>query len=192
MRPPESFIAQPIRSLQTMLRVIAEQDRRQPSVIPDGIYGPDTVAAVSALQRRSGLPVTGITDQATWDAVVAAYEPALVLVGEAQPIEVILEPNQVIVKGEAHPNLYLAQAMLLVLSQVYGSVSQPGITGVLDLPTSQSLSSFQELSSLPMTGELDKITWRQLALQYPLAASLATQNGRRSGVPAPVFSGNKY
>ena len=26
MRPPESFIAQPVRSLQTMLRVIAESN----------------------------------------------------------------------------------------------------------------------------------------------------------------------
>lgn len=174
MRPRESFIGQPVRSLQTMLRVIAEQDRDQPSVVPDGIYGPNTVAAVTAFQRRYGLPVTGITDQATWDAVVAVYEPALVLVDEAQPIEVILNPNQVIRRGEAHPNLYLAQAMLAVLSRAYG-ISMPGLTGVLDLPTEESLSGFQELSRLPMTGTLDKLTWKHLALQYPLAATQLTQ-----------------
>ena len=107
MRPNESFIGQPVRSLQTMLRVLAEQDERQPSVVPDGIYGPNTVTAVSAFQRRSGLPVTGITD----------------------------------------------------------------------LATAESLSGFQEMSSLPMTGELDKITWKHLSLQYPLAATLQTQQG---------------
>ena len=52
MRPNESFIAQPVRSLQTMLRVIAEQDGDLPSAVPDGIYGNDTVAAVTAFQRR--------------------------------------------------------------------------------------------------------------------------------------------
>ena len=48
MRPVESFVGQPIRSLQTMLRVIAQNDAAHPDVIPDGIYGPETVAAVSA------------------------------------------------------------------------------------------------------------------------------------------------
>jgi len=181
MRPNESFVGQPVRSLQTMLRVIGEQDENHPSVVPDGIYGPNTVAAVTAFQRRYGLPVTGITDQATWDAIVAVYEPALVFVDEAQPIEVILSPNQVIRRGEEHPNLYLAQAMLAVLSRAYG-ISMPGLTGVLDLPTEESLSGFQELSRLPMTGALDKLTWKHLALQYPLAATqLTRQNPDRQG-----------
>ena len=181
MRPRESFVGQPVRSLQTMLRVIGEQDENQPSVVPDGIYGPNTVAAVTAFQRRYGLPVTGITDQATWDAIVAVYEPALVFVDEAQPIEVILNPNQVIRRGETHPNLYLAQAMLAVLSRAYG-ISMPGLTGVLDLPTEESLSGFQELSRLPMTGALDKLTWKHLALHYPLAATqLTQQNPDRQG-----------
>ena len=174
MRPPESFIAQPIRSLQTMLRVIAESNGRQPSVIPDGIYGKNTMAAVSAFQRLKGLPATGITDQATWDAVVADYEPALILVGEAQPIEVIWNANQVVRRGERHPNVYLAQGMLAVLSDAYGSISAPGLTGVLDIPTSESLSSFQSMNQLPMTGELDRITWYNLAKHYPLAARQVT------------------
>lgn len=181
MRPNESFVGQPVRSLQTMLRVIAELDENQPSVVPDGIYGPNTVAAVTAFQRRYGLPVTGIADQATWDAIVSVYEPALVLVGEAQPIEVILNPNQVIRRGETHPNLYLAQAMLAVLSQAYG-ITMPGLTGILDLSTEESLSGFQELSQLPMTGTLDKMTWKHLALQFPLAATqLTQQNTDRQG-----------
>ena len=46
MRPEESFIGQPIRSLQTMLRTIAEDKAGYQSVIPDGIYGPETMSAV--------------------------------------------------------------------------------------------------------------------------------------------------
>ena len=176
MRPGESFVGQPVRSLQTMLRVIAESDPLQPSVVPDGIYGPNTVAAVTALQRKAGLPATGGTDEATWDAVVNAYEPALILVGEAQPVEVILDPGQVIRRGERHPNVYLVQGMLAVLSEAYGSISQPGSGGVLDLPTAASLESFQQLTLLPVTGELDRLTWQQLALQYPLASMVALGN----------------
>ena len=71
MRPPESFIGQPIRSLQTMLRVLAEYDESYLPMIPDGIYGPETMAAVTHFQRKHGLPATGVTNQATWEAIVA-------------------------------------------------------------------------------------------------------------------------
>lgn len=180
MRPPESFVGQPVRSLQTMLRVIAQNEDNQPTVIPDGIYGAQTTAAVAAFQRNRGLPATGVTDQDTWDAIVAAYEPALVLVGEAEPIAVIFEPNEVITAGQEHPNLYLAQGILTVLSQVYGSITPPSLNGILDMPTGQSLSAFQRLNDLPDTGELDRITWQRLALHYPGAASLALRQEQRN------------
>ena len=171
MRPAESFIGQPIRSLQTMLRVIAENDSRHVSVIPDGIYGPETMRSVSAFQRMHGLPVTGVTDQATWEAIVAVYEPALIEQDEAEALFLILNPGQVIRKGERHPHLYLVQGMLTVLSQVYDSVGQPSMNGLLDEPTADSLASFQYLSGLPSTGNLDKTTWKHLVTQYPLAAN---------------------
>lgn len=173
MRPAESFIGQPIRSLQTMLRVLAENDNSYLPIIPDGIYGPETVQAVSVFQRNHGLPITGMTDQTTWEAIVAIYEPALIEQDSAQSLEIILNPGQVIRKGERHSNVRLAQAILFTLSEVYKSVSQPTLSGLLDQPTSDSLSSFQSLSGLPMTGHLDKHTWKHLALQYPLASNLS-------------------
>ena len=172
MRPPESFIGQPVRSLQTMLRVIAEDDPNHIRIVPDGIYGPETMSAVSLFQRKHGLQVTGITDQPTWEAIVAAYEPALIRIDAAQPVDIILNPGQIIRRGERHPHVHLIQGMLAVMSDTYDSVSMPSFTGILDVPTSNSLSSFQYLSGLPMTGELDKYTWKHLALQYPLAANL--------------------
>ena len=180
MRPPESFLQQPIRSLQTMLRVISEQDGVSPSVIPDGIYGPSTMSAVSHFQRRHGLPVTGITDQNTWDQIVAEYEPALVMIDEAQAVEIILNPNEVIGRGDRSPNLYVAQALLQVLSEEYGSIGTPGRNGILDESTADAISSFQALSGLPMTGELDKRTWKHLALHFPLASN----KGRRKPLAA--------
>jgi len=172
MRPPESYIGQPIRSLQTMLRVIAENDPSHESMIPDGIYGPETVSAVSTFQRIHGLPVTGVTDNRTWDTVVANYETALIEQQEAQSLQIILNPRQVIRKGEQHPHLHLVQAMLTVLAEVYESIGKPSSSGILDEATADALSSFQNLNGLPMTGHLDKHTWHHLALQYPLAANL--------------------
>ena len=175
MRPPESFIGQPIRSLQTMLRVIAENDPQHDRIIPDGIYGPETVKAVTTLQRLHGLPVTGVADNRTWDAVVDLYEQALIQQDEAHPVHIILNPGQVIRRGERHPHLHLVQAMLIVLAEAYESIGAVEVTGILDAATADALASFQSLSGIPMTGNLDKHTWKQLALQYPLAANLQSR-----------------
>ncbi len=183
MRPDETLVSQSVRSLQTMLRYIAEQDSSHRTLVPDGVYGPQTVDAVSHFQRLHGLPVTGVTDQATWNAIHKAFVPARVEVEPAEPLQIILNPNQVIRRGERHPNIHIAQAVLQVLSEIYDSVSQPSRNGILDDPTADSISSFQILSDLPMTGDLDKQTWKSLALHYPLAATrqVRTDPGIKKG-----------
>lgn len=181
MRPDETLVAQPIRSLQTMLRVLSEHDSQYASIIPDGIYGQSTVNAVSSFQRNHGIPVTGITDQNTWEQIAAAYEDALIHVTEAEPIQVILNPNEVLRRGDESPYLYVAQALLTVLSDRYGSIGRPNQSGILDELTADALASFQLLAGLPMTGELDKITWKHLALHFPLAANLGQGRTQAEG-----------
>lgn len=187
MRPPESFIGQPVRSLQTMLRVIAQEDERQPSVIPDGIYGAQTMQAVTAFQRNHALPVTGVADQRTWESIYTVYGPALIRVGPAQPLELVLEPGQVFRRGDTDPDLYIIQAILLVLSQLYKSISPPSMSGTLDEPTAFSIETFQELNDLPQTGELDKVTWKHLALHYPLAAVLIRNRLTEGNLPSAII-----
>lgn len=181
MRPEESFVSQPIRSLQTMLRVLAEHDDNYMPVIPDGIYGLETMSAVSNFQRNHGLAATGITDQPTWEAIVEKYTPALIHINPAQSVEVILNPNEVLRRGDESPYLYVAQALLQVLSEVYSSIGRPSHNGILDDATADALSSFQALNKLPMTGNLDKITWKHLALHFPLAANLGKGQTQAEG-----------
>lgn len=171
MRPGESFVEQPIRSLQTMLRVIAEDDPRLPTIVPDGIYGPTTLNSVSAFQRLYGLPITGVTDQTTWEKIVTVYEPALIRVDKAEPIEIIMEPGEVFRIGDSNAYIFLLQSILIQLSRDNPSITSPEHNGVLDNPTSESLAAFQLLSGLPPTGELDKITWKYLVKQFTLSAS---------------------
>lgn len=174
MKPELFFNGRPIRSLQTMLRIIGEQRQEPLTLIPDGIYGKQTIDAVSRFQRSAGIPVTGTADLATWETVVEEYEEAIIYVGEAQPVEVVLNANQVIEKGESHPHLYLVQSMLIVLSRAFDSIPAPAVTGTLDIATAESLGAFQSLNGLPVTGQLDKKTWKLLALQYPTAINLLT------------------
>ena len=128
MRPNESFIEQPVRSLQTMLRVLAEDDPRYVTVVPDGIYGPVTTQAVGAFQRQNELPATGTADQATWDAIADAYEAAIVRIGKAEPIEILLEPGQVLRRGDTGPYVFLLQSLLIYLAQDHVSIRAPAHT----------------------------------------------------------------
>ena len=171
MKPNESFIGQPVRSLQTMLRVISEDDPRIPSVVPDGIYGQSTMQAVTAFQRLYGLPITGIVNQETWERIVSVYNPALVRIGPAEPIEITLEPGQIFRTGDRSAYIYLLQSILTQLSTENPSISKPNHNGVFDDPTSEALAAFQILAGLPPTGELDRITWKYLSKQFTLSAN---------------------
>ena len=75
MRPDATFVSQPVRSLQTMLRTLAEHDSRYQTVVPDGVYSSGTMQAVSQFQKLHSLPVTGVVDQNTWEEIVRSYEP---------------------------------------------------------------------------------------------------------------------
>ena len=165
-RPEETLLQQPVRSLQTMLRVIGEDDRSLPTVIPDGIYSPDTMHAVSAFQRKYELPNTGVADQATWEQIVQVYEKALIRIGPAEPIEIVMDPGQVFLAGESSPYIFLLQSMLTQLSVDNPSIERPDHTGILDESTVRALTAFQLLAGLPAEGTLDKITWKYLVHQF--------------------------
>ena len=170
MKPAESFIEQPIRSLQTMLRVIAEDDGISPKIVPDGIYGQETINAVNVFQRKNGIPITGITDQNTWEAIVREYENARIRIDKAEPIEIIMDPGQVFHRGDSSPYIYLLQSILTQLSIDAPSIQRPEHNGILDDITYLSLMEFQRLSDLPETGELDKVTWKHIVKQFALSA----------------------
>ena len=60
MNTPSNYVGQPIRSLQTMLRTIAHADETLLKLVPDGIYGPNTVQAVREFQRQKPTTQHGI------------------------------------------------------------------------------------------------------------------------------------
>ena len=175
MRPGESFIGQPIRSLQTMLQVIAENDSSHPALIPDGIYGPETQAAISTFQRKRGLPVTGITNQQTWDEIVRMYDEAMKALSAPQSVNYEVDSEFPFVRGDHSARLKMAQCMLCEIADRYACVCPPERSGKMDEIMINSISEFQNLSGLPMNGILDKETWNQLVLQFAMAEMMKSR-----------------
>ena len=62
-----------VRLLQYMLSVLSNYIPAIPPVSVDGIYGPQTRAAVLAVQGRFGLPETGVVDATTWNMIYNQY-----------------------------------------------------------------------------------------------------------------------
>lgn len=126
MMTEEQYVGQPIRSLQTMLRTIAHADETLIRLVPDGIYGPNTVQAVREFQRQQELPVTGETDNATWDQIVAVYTRKSPAVLPAAPVRIRWTPNQVLPAGSRNSHLFLMQAMLQALGRFFVNAKSEG------------------------------------------------------------------
>lgn len=152
----------PIRDLQTMLRTLVPEQ----GLGRDGIYGTETEDAVKAFQRSQGLRESGVVDAETWDALVDAFKLQEVLRAPAEPLQIVLQPYQVIALGEENLHIYLVQGMLSALGNLYFDIPVLALTGVLDAPTAQGLRFIQKSAGLKETGELDKETWRNLSNQY--------------------------
>lgn len=168
MRGEAAYLGLPVRSLQTMLRRISAVNAAVTPVIPNGLFGRDTAAAVGSFQRAAGLPATERADLRTWNAVAAAY--ALAMVDLTPPaVAPQWQISQTVQPGEENGHLYLVQAMLASLERFYAGFTPPAVTGRLDPATAQALAWMQRLSALPETGALDHQTWRSLTALYRAA-----------------------
>ena len=64
---------QNVYQIQKQLARIAKTYPAIPSIVPDGIYGPKTKAAVEKFQAVFGLPVSGVVDYNTWYEISNIY-----------------------------------------------------------------------------------------------------------------------
>ncbi len=62
-----------VRTIQEQLDVIRDTYSNIPSLTVDGVYGPQTAAAVSQFQKIFDLPVTGDVDYRTWYKISQLY-----------------------------------------------------------------------------------------------------------------------
>ena len=69
----EEMLSNPVRSLQYMLRRLAEKYEFLPDLATDGVFGERTLEAVMLFQREMAQPVTGVVDQRTWNAIRDAW-----------------------------------------------------------------------------------------------------------------------
>ena len=97
-----------IFDLQTFLRRIQQAEGSATPLVPDGIFGSQTAAAVREYQQQNCLPVTGIADQRTWNAIYATY--AALIAADALPMQTAFFPPEsdaVLKPGAKSPTVYV-------------------------------------------------------------------------------------
>lgn len=150
-----------IKELQRYLHGIDMSRGNQPRVIPDGVYGANTISAVSEFQREHGLSVTGETDTETWDSIVREYLAAM---GEQpQPMSVFPSADYICQIGCGGIIVWVIQSMLAELARRFDNLKSVEINGDYTAETVGAVMAFQQICGVDATGKVDSTTWNLLA-----------------------------
>lgn len=162
------MLAQPVRSLQYMLRRLSLVHPALPEIVADGIFGEMTLEAVMIFQREFGLPVTGVVDRDTWSGIrdlwyqaeekLAAPRAARIFPGE----QIKVEP------GTDREFMIVPQTMLQVLSRQFSGITPAPADGIHQGASVDNARWLQRAGGLPQTGIMDHLTWDVLARLYEL------------------------
>ncbi len=129
-RPSNIF---PVRPLQQLLRA------RGHTVAVDGIFGPQTEAAVKAFQGSRGLATDGIVGPQTWGRLVVQVK-----------------------KGSTGDAVRGVQEVMKFHDQSDGEGPPIHVDGIFGPRTDQFVRGFQTAVGTPSDGIVGPITWRAL------------------------------
>lgn len=155
-----------VMELQIYLRRIAQVHPSIPVINPDGIYGPETQEAVRAFQQEFDLPVTGVVDYDTWNAIFAEYIDIVTHRDRPLPLDIFPPDVREITPRYTGDVVLVIQIMLRSIARRFQNLPDVAVTGVYDDQTINGVSEFQRISNLPATGNVDKRTWNRLVQTY--------------------------
>lgn len=166
-----------IRNLQTYLRRLSYIDSDSINAPVDGIFDSRTEEALRQFQRNNDLPVTGVADRETWDALYAQYLIELERIALPDPIIPFpsYPSNYRVRSGDESFLVAIIQYMLTELSTIYDVFDGVSINGRYDAPTERAISDFQRANSLDASGEVDERTWNALSQIYNLSVHYIDQ-----------------
>ena len=159
--PPSGVLRQGSRGelvqlAQYFLRVISKYYESVRPIAIDGIFGPNTTAAVRDFQSRFGLTVDGVIGPVTWNALYDVFMGIANTSGLVVPY-----PGTPLKEGSRGENVWLMQDYLRTLSEIYPipSIRPDGIFGPA---TKEAVIAFQKIAGITPDGIIGPETWRRI------------------------------
>ena len=156
-----------VRVVQLYLNFISEFNNFIPSVEADGYYVEKTALAVRAFQQSVGLAQTGITDEATWNAIYSSYITKYnSLPEEFRTSPSAPYPGEILNVGSSGEAVSTLQRYLAKIAEVYPSVPSVPISGYYGAETRDAVLAYEREFGLPERGFVNLIVWNSIADLY--------------------------
>lgn len=158
--------------VQAALNRIAQNYPAIPRITPvDGVFGPQTEAAVKKFQSIFNLTPDGVVGRATWYKIVFLYVGITrlsELVSEGQPYAYVQAPAQSITiqEGSRGQLVSALQYFLAILSQFSYGIPSLAIDGIFGPQTRQAVIAAQRALGLDPTGVVNQATWQRIYDEY--------------------------
>ena len=157
---------------QSYLRNIGRLDSDISRVVPDGIFATETTDAVKSFQKKNGLDETGIIDFELWELLKTKNSEAVFTASEPIQIVGITNADLPLVKGTDNSLVYTLHLMLNNLSGRYDNFTPLPLQSLFDESTEREVRRWQRVISHTESGEVDKVTWNNLAEFYLLPVTV--------------------
>lgn len=153
---------QAIRFLQHFLREISINNRDYPTVYIDGIYGKNTTDVVKMFQELHDLPITGVMDSTTYNAIYREYNKVLESrkISQFRPFDFRFQGG-VISKGDISDDVNILQCMLR-RAALHDDGYFVELTGVYDDDTERAINNLQRHLGLAEVPYVDPIVYNHL------------------------------
>ena len=122
---------------------------------------------MSAIQRNFDLPVTGVVDAETWEAIYSAYLGIVATIPPEFTEGVTLPYSGVPLRiGSEREEVRALQEYLNFISRYYPEVPSVSVTGYFGTQTQRAVRAFQRLFGIAELGVVGLLTWDAITGLY--------------------------
>ena len=160
------LLSGPVAGLQYMLSQLAQGYPELVHIMVDGVFGERTLEAVMRFQKAFHLPVTGVVDRETWDAIRNRWISLEDRTGETRPTQLFPSEGTEVQEGQEREYMVLPQTMFQILSRQLEGIAFHPVDGIHGSASAENVRWLQKAAGLPQTGTLDRSTWDALSRLY--------------------------
>lgn len=156
-----------VDDLQYYINYLSQYYSTIPPVNIDGVFGDETLSAVTDMQNTFGLNPDGVVGEETWETMYRAYLGII----ETIPVEYVqgqtIPYGGVILRlGAQSEAVRVLQQYINYIAETFPEVDAVSVTGYFGTNTRAAVIALQEILGLNASGSVDAVTWDAITSLY--------------------------